>query len=229
MQETQRHRSTHRNPTDTQTRNHNIKPKDLEGLEMTNRRLDRARTQKLLKTPLTLFCVDHLLLGVGPALKYSLWIQWGFTGENQFFLWELFSTGDRFRVRFEALCPLPISYGTPSDLDLCRPYACCPSEFMRALILLCLEGLVFLVSSVPSGSDTPSTSSSAGFPKSWRKTFNGDIPFRAVSQALTFSVHCPVAGLHICSHLLQKGASLMLAEHWIERNVLRCQSVAVFL
>ena len=31
------------------------------------------------------FCVGHLLLGMGPALKRSLYIQWDSLGENQFF------------------------------------------------------------------------------------------------------------------------------------------------
>lgn len=60
----------------------------------------------------------------------------------------------------------PFSAGTPSGLDLCRPHAHCHSlyEFRSASVLLYLEGLVSLVSSILIGPYNPCTSSSIGFP-----------------------------------------------------------------
>lgn len=44
--------------------------------------------------------------------------------------------------------------GTASDLYLCRPLVLCQSlfVFIHASVLLCLEGLISLVSSIPTGS-----------------------------------------------------------------------------
>lgn len=60
----------------------------------------------------------------------------------------------------------PLSAGTPFGLDLCRPHARCHRlyEFRSASVLLYLEGLVSLVSSILSGPYNLCTSSSIGFP-----------------------------------------------------------------
>lgn len=57
--------------------------------------------------------------------------------------------GVSFWVRLGAHVHFPLSAGTPTGLDLCGPCAYCHSlcEFISVLVLLGIEGLVFLESS----------------------------------------------------------------------------------
>ena len=52
-----------------------------------------------------------------------------------------------------------------------------------------LESLVFLLSSVTSGSYTLSASSSMGFPESWGERFDGDVLFRYDCSMVSRSLH----------------------------------------
>lgn len=56
--------------------------------------------------------------------------------------------------------PSPLSTGTLSGAEPCKSCACCHSlsELICALDVLCLEGLLSLISSIPSGSCTLSPS-----------------------------------------------------------------------
>ena len=67
--------------------------------------------------------------------------------------------------------------------------------------LLCLEGLVFLVSSIPSGSYTLTASSSTEFPEPSGGGFDLDIPFRTEYSKVSHSLHAE--GLLVSTHLLQ--------------------------
>lgn len=88
------------------------------------------------------FCVGQLLLGMRPTPREFVCpvrLHWR---ELIFFLCKWLSGGDSFLVRDGSPCPLPpLSDGTPSGLDLCRPRACCHSlcAFISASVLLCLE------------------------------------------------------------------------------------------
>lgn len=57
--------------------------------------------------------------------------------------------------------------------------------------------------------------------------------FDQLFWGLSLFIHCPIAVLHLCSHLLQEEASLMMAEWdtdpWVEQNVIRSHFIAVFL
>lgn len=57
----------------------------------------------------------------------------------------------------------------------------CPSCSLRGPCLLGVH--------LPSGSYALSTSMSAGFPGSWRRGFDGDIPFMAACSKISLSVH----------------------------------------
>ena len=58
----------------------------------------------------------------------------------------------------------PLRAGIPLGLDLCSLRACCPHtwDFICVLAVMCLQGLVSLVSSVPSGSHNLSASPPQG-------------------------------------------------------------------
>jgi hypothetical protein len=61
------------------------------------------------------------------------------------------------------------------------------SEFIWVPVLLCLEGFVPLVSSVPSGCF--SLSASTGFPEPWGEGINEDIPFGTECSRGSCSLH----------------------------------------
>lgn len=67
-----------------------------------------------------------------------------------------------------------------------------PKVMTHSLRTTDLEGLIFLVSFIFSGSYTFSASSSAKFPESYKEGFDGDIPFR---------VECSKVSLSYCSFL----------------------------
>lgn len=98
-----------------------------------------------------------------------------------------------FLVRDESSYPLPpLSAGTQPGLALCRPCACghCLCEFIYVLVVLCLEGMISLVSSILTGSYNLSVSSSAGFSEPRGRTFIGDSSFRIECCKASHSVHC---------------------------------------
>ena len=87
-----------------------------------------------------------------------------------------------------------LSSRIPSGTDLCKLWECClsPFEFMQGLCKLLpflwvhlhinhadLEGLVFLVSSHPTGFCSLSSFSSKGLPECLGKESDGNIPFKA--------------------------------------------------
>lgn len=101
-----------------------------------------------LKIPLSSFCVCHLLLGIGSAPKS------GCTSETSQKNISLSS----FWIKDWDMCSLPLSVLGPL---LVQTLACCHSlyEFLYASVLLCLEGLVSFVSSIPLSLNTVPTSS----------------------------------------------------------------------
>lgn len=90
----------------------------------------------------------------------------------------------------------------------CRPMQ---ALFRCGLVLLRLEGLVSLVSSIPCGSYTLSTSFFAGFPELCGEMLDEEIPFRTVCSQVSHSALSDM-GLWVGSHMLQLEASLMMAE-----------------
>ena len=124
----------------------------------------------------------------------------------------------------------PPSAGTPSVVDLCRPYACCHSlcEFRCVSVPLCL-GFVSLGSPIPTG--YLCTSFSIEFPESCGKEFDGDILSRTVSRCLT-PCTLSICGFYMCSPLLREEASLMMAEQgtdlWVWQKFVRSHFIALF-
>jgi hypothetical protein len=92
----------------------------------------------------------------------------------------------------------------------CSPVpAASVSEFI-GFVHVDIEGLVFLMSSISSGSCTLSTSLFSGFSKNRGEGFDGDIAFRVECSNVSLSICVPVG---LCtSHLLQKRSSLIMAE-----------------
>ena len=60
---------------------------------------------------------------------------------------------------------------------------------MYVMALLCLQGLDFLVSSIPSGSYNLSVSSPMEFPEPYEEGFDRDIMFRAECSKVLHSLH----------------------------------------
>ena len=91
--------------------------------------------------------IAGLLLIVGPVR-----LHW----RKQFSFYKWLSIGDNFLLR-EGSSHLPplLSAGTPTGLKLCRPCG-----FICTSVVLCLEGIVSLASSIPSDSYCSSASSS---------------------------------------------------------------------
>lgn len=77
---------------------------------------------------------------------------------------------------------------------------------------LCLEGLVFLVSSILTGSYNLCASSSAEFLNLWVGFWWKQPIWELVFQGLSLSAFCPVVDLCVCSYLRQEETSLMMAE-----------------
>lgn len=80
----------------------------------------------------------------------------------------------------------PYSSRTPSGANLCRPCPRCLSlgELICASIVLCLEGLVSLVLSLPNDSHSLST----GFPEPWENGFGGVILFMTACSTVSHSL-----------------------------------------
>lgn len=97
---------------------------------------NKTHTQKVH----SLFCVDHLFLGIVSDLEYGWYAKRDSIREKWIFFYQ--QVLDSFLVRSGILCPLPLlSARTPPSLNLCRPCACGHSlcEFTWASVLLCLE------------------------------------------------------------------------------------------
>lgn len=100
------------------------------------------------KVPLNLFCAGHQLLGMvgeGPALRCSLYAQTP-PEKTRFSLASCCHLKVTFWLGMEALSGSPSQCWALSDLDLCT---LAQSEFICvSYVLLCLEDLVSLVSSI---------------------------------------------------------------------------------
>ena len=112
------------------------------------------------------------------------------------------------------LCPLPIS-----ELDLLAQTCAGPvhaakvCESICGSALLCLEGLISLLSSFASGSYNLCASFPAGFSDLQGGEFDGDIPFR-IECSRPHSAHCHNVGLLFIFIHLQE-ASLM----WVKWGI----------
>lgn len=95
--------------------------------------------------PLSSFCVGCLLLGMRPACKCGLYIQWASIRETSFFLYKQLEIVS-WRRR---LCLLPLSVLGPHLAWTC---VCCLCGFICVSILLCVEDAVSLESFISSGS-----------------------------------------------------------------------------
>lgn len=121
----------------------------------------------------------------------------------------------------------PLSVGTPPSIDLCKSCACYHSlyEFLCTSVLLCLDDLVSWVSSISFCSSNHSASSSAWFPKPWRKGLDGDISFKT-----EYSIFCTLA-IDLYISFTAEEASLMMAEQslWVQQKIIRSDFIAMFL
>ena len=111
----------------------------------------RQKKKSPPKTPLNWFRVGELQLDHEVCPKSCLYPQW--------LCWRELISHLQVGINWRSLWVCDgghvstfCSVGTPSGTDLCRPCVFCLSlcEFLGAWVMLCLEGLVSLVFSIPS-------------------------------------------------------------------------------
>lgn len=102
--------------------------------------------------------------------------------------------GMRVCVHFPSQCL------DPSVSDLCRLHACYHHlyEFIGVTLLLYLEGLVSLVSSITSGSYHLSASFSTEVPELWEEKFYGDTSFREEYSKVSCSLYIVWLWVFVC-------------------------------
>lgn len=155
--------------------------------------------------------------GLEASLKSGLVTQWDAIGENRF-LCEQLSFGDSVWVRDGS----SLSART-SGLNLCRLCTCCQGlcEFICALTLF-VSWTLFALCPLPSQPlriILPSLLQS-----SLRGLISENIPSRAECSKFFHSLHPPVVGLCIHSHLLQEAVSWITAGWDTDRWVLPDQT-----
>lgn len=107
----------------------------------------------------------------------------------------------------------PFYSRAPYGADLCKPWACYHSLcLISTSALLCLEGLIRFVFSVLSGSYTFTTNRLQGSLNSEERDLKEISHLGLRVPRLLHSAYCLVVGLRVCSNLLQKEGSLMMAE-----------------
>lgn len=85
------------------------------------------RQRTLKKISLNSFCVDYLLLGMGPDLSMACILNETHWRICIFFLCQWLSIAESSRVRDGGLYLLHVSAGTPCGFDQGKPSACCRS------------------------------------------------------------------------------------------------------
>lgn len=113
---------------------------------------------------------------------------------------------------------------------------CMLRPFLRVRMCVgpaCLEGLVFLVFTIPSASQNLSDSSCMGFPEPWGDEFDRFIPFRTSCSKVSPSLHTVHLWVFVFVLILQEGVSLRKAEQdtdlRVQQNVLSGHFVALLL
>lgn len=190
---------THTHKYKHQIANHNIKQKISEEKRKSKQ---ITKTQKIYKITIKFTFCGPSTTGHGAYLE--MWFN--LTNESPLektnFSCKQRSTGDGFLVRNGSPCPLPplsirislnlcsasacVRACVLSQQNLCRPCVCCHS----LCILLCLESMFSLVSSIPSGSYNLPTHTSAGLPDLWGSSLMQT--FHLGLQNILLSAHCPV-------------------------------------
>lgn len=162
------------------------------------------------KIPLSLLCVDHLLLGIELALKSSLY-------PGKFCCRELI-----FHSQVVILYKWLIGYGlglfststlntgTPSDTDSRSCECCCNlCEYICASALLFIS--LYFLSHLPTLWLLCVIFNSICWVMRWGTLWR-HTTYKWASQGFSLSVPCPAVSLWIYSHLLLKVASIMMAE-----------------
>lgn len=159
--------------------------------------------------PFYSFCVGHQLLYLGPAQCTHLIVWFVYPIKHQWkklnFPLQLINSelGMWAHVHFPS--PLWGPVWRRLMWALCISHSL--SQFMCTSALWCLECLVFLLSSIPSGSYNRSASSSSELPEPWGRDLVETSHWGLnVPQSLT---HCtrPCVGLYVQSHLPEEEAS----------------------
>lgn len=131
----------------------------------TNAQIKHYEIKQSTNLPLNSFHVGHLLSAAGHGAHPSVWsvypvkLHWGkqILSLQAAVSWEW--------LGWEIALLSPLSPGTLSDLNLCRPCACACHrslcEVIWASVLLCPEDAVSSASSVPVGSDNLPASSAS--------------------------------------------------------------------
>lgn len=142
------------------------------------------------KLALSLFWVDHLLLGMRPPKKCGLLTQWDLLEKL------IFSSVSSFQSEIN-ICWLGMGdhvhfclrAHTPPSMDLCRPCTCCQSLWGHMSI-----SPISLASFIPSDSYNLSIFSFTEMPESRGEGCGGDNPFRTeypkASTLCPFSRYC---------------------------------------
>lgn len=112
-------------------------------------------------------------------------------------------------------------------------HAATVSVSLYVSVVLCLESIISLVSSILTDSYNLSASCSAGFSEPKGRKFIGDSSFRIECSKTSLSVHCSFVCVCICSHILKMEASLMMADEdtnlCVQKNVIRSHYIAAII
>ena len=119
---------------------------------------------------------------------------------------------------------------TTSGFDLCRPCTCyhCLCEFFCALVLLCLEGIVYFVISIPMTLTIVFASSSAKFYDASGERFDGGLPFRTECAKVSHSLNIAqlwisIFGPYYCRRkLLIYGYSIWVMTYFFSKTTVFC-------
>lgn len=111
----------------------------------------------------------------------------------------------------------------------CRPYACCFS--LHELCSANFEVFVLMVSSIPSSSHTPVSSSMRFLRSGWKGGMETTY-FRHVFCNISLCISCLDMGLYISSYLLQQVASTMMTAYRTDlrvyQNIIRSHFIVTF-
>lgn len=148
-------------------------------------------------------------------------LQWDFVGEKSFSFENVYQLDIASGLEMEVLSTSPLSTGGPSGFNSCRqvhaavaPVSCCVCQSGP----FALEGLVYLVSSIVSGSYNLSASSSTVLPESWGEGFGRDMPFGpSVLSSLTLCTLSSCGPLYLSPSTAEEsfsadGTGLSIAE-----------------
>lgn len=158
------------------TRSQNIYAQDLWGLKVNDFLESPGKHYKTEppKTSLMFILGQPSTAGHG-AYPTSGWLDPQWDSEYKFFMLSRYQLAIASGLGMGVCGHLSFWSRTPSGTAPCKSCSCCQSSRFMCVSVLCLESLVSVVPSVPSGSNNPPTTSSGSIPWAMGEGFDGDI------------------------------------------------------